>query len=268
MPPCRRRSRTGKRGIITRRAKPKSSSTQRPPTRLRPPRRRTRGARRPTTTNAEFGMRNAESQWDSTRHDPRPDIPHSPFRIPHFGLPRRLPPDHHPPRLPARPACSHRRSRRPTGAGHHRARQPGGGREPRGRACERAGRLRRNGVVRHAGSSHPPPRARDHEPRPHREDPVLGRSVGARSNPAQDRKSTRLNSSHSQISYAVFCLKNKKNKKVSAHFSKSTPLQVWHLASARVSHTAVCRINLDQTHRRTTSPPLSTHLPLSRPLTR
>src|SRR2546430_6973304 len=30
----------------------------------------------------------------------------------------------------------------------------------------------------------------------------------------QDRKSTRLNSSHSQISYAVFCLKKKKNKKI------------------------------------------------------
>src|SRR2546430_7265327 len=29
--------------------------------------------------------------------------------------------------------------------------------------------------------------------------------------PNQDRKSTRLNSSHSQISYAVFCLKKKKN---------------------------------------------------------
>src|SRR5688572_32740224 len=28
-----------------------------------------------------------------------------------------------------------------------------------------------------------------------------------------DRKSTRLNSSHSQISYAVFCLKKKKDKK-------------------------------------------------------
>src|SRR2546427_3405787 len=28
-----------------------------------------------------------------------------------------------------------------------------------------------------------------------------------------DRKSTRLNSSHSQISYAVFCLKKKTNKK-------------------------------------------------------
>src|SRR5438270_1714331 len=30
-------------------------------------------------------------------------------------------------------------------------------------------------------------------------------------NRASDRKSTRLNSSHSQISYAVFCLKKKKN---------------------------------------------------------
>src|SRR5688572_3212321 len=29
-----------------------------------------------------------------------------------------------------------------------------------------------------------------------------------------DRKSTRLNSSHSQISYAVFCLKKKKKKKI------------------------------------------------------
>src|SRR3712207_9555190 len=29
----------------------------------------------------------------------------------------------------------------------------------------------------------------------------------------QDRKSTRLNSSHANISYAVFCLKKKKNKK-------------------------------------------------------
>src|SRR2546430_7447100 len=28
----------------------------------------------------------------------------------------------------------------------------------------------------------------------------------------EDRKSTRLNSSHSQISYAVFCLKKKKHK--------------------------------------------------------
>src|SRR2546427_7584678 len=34
--------------------------------------------------------------------------------------------------------------------------------------------------------------------------------------PIVDRKSTRLNSSHSQISYAVFCLKKKKNRKKTA----------------------------------------------------
>src|SRR5688572_31726108 len=32
-----------------------------------------------------------------------------------------------------------------------------------------------------------------------------------------DRKSTRLNSSHSQISYAVFCLKKKKKKQAAPH---------------------------------------------------
>src|SRR2546430_7061015 len=34
-----------------------------------------------------------------------------------------------------------------------------------------------------------------------------------------DRKSTRLNSSHSQISYAVFCLKKKKKNKTTVTFS-------------------------------------------------
>src|SRR6266496_6003390 len=33
-------------------------------------------------------------------------------------------------------------------------------------------------------------------------------------NMAADRKSTRLNSSHVEISYAVFCLKKKKKKKI------------------------------------------------------
>src|SRR3712207_8209522 len=32
-----------------------------------------------------------------------------------------------------------------------------------------------------------------------------------------DRKSTRLNSSHANISYAVFCLKKKKNKRIKAN---------------------------------------------------
>src|SRR5206468_10285012 len=35
---------------------------------------------------------------------------------------------------------------------------------------------------------------------------------GIRSGAQEDRKSTRLNSSHDQISYAVFCLKKKKKK--------------------------------------------------------
>src|SRR5688572_32499248 len=37
-----------------------------------------------------------------------------------------------------------------------------------------------------------------------------------------DRKSTRLNSSHSQISYAVFCLKKKKTKKIKLFYSNLT----------------------------------------------
>src|SRR2546421_1030339 len=39
--------------------------------------------------------------------------------------------------------------------------------------------------------------------------PTIGTFLGL---PGADRKSTRLNSSHDQISYAVFCLKKKKNK--------------------------------------------------------
>src|SRR3989440_6233484 len=38
-------------------------------------------------------------------------------------------------------------------------------------------------------------------------------STRRRSTWEEDRKSTRLNSSHDQISYAVFCLKKKKKKK-------------------------------------------------------
>src|SRR2546421_8673315 len=37
--------------------------------------------------------------------------------------------------------------------------------------------------------------------------------VGIRVSVPSDRKSTRLNSSHDQISYAVFCLKKKKKEK-------------------------------------------------------
>src|SRR2546430_2943846 len=42
---------------------------------------------------------------------------------------------------------------------------------------------------------------------------VDGRDIHGLSEEQRDRKSTRLNSSHSQISYAVFCLKKKKTLK-------------------------------------------------------
>src|SRR2546427_5970863 len=44
----------------------------------------------------------------------------------------------------------------------------------------------------------------------------------------RDRKSTRLNSSHSQISYAVFCLKKKKSIRTEKDQSKQQASQVWH----------------------------------------
>src|SRR5688572_31604373 len=47
-----------------------------------------------------------------------------------------------------------------------------------------------------------------------------------------DRKSTRLNSSHSQISYAVFCLK----KKITPAAVRAQPHRVSYSAAARLAH--------------------------------
>src|SRR3989440_596754 len=47
------------------------------------------------------------------------------------------------------------------------------------------------------------------------------RSQGSRNGNLGDRKSTRLNSSHDQISYAVFCLKKKKKKRTAKTSTKS-----------------------------------------------
>src|SRR3712207_7676483 len=62
------------------------------------------------------------------------------------------------------------------------------------------------GVGEDRRSSRSPPALR--RPRPH------GRPE-RRARPAPDRKSTRLNSSHANISYAVFCLKKKKTGEIS-----------------------------------------------------
>src|SRR5438045_5203405 len=51
---------------------------------------------------------------------------------------------------------------------------------------------------------------------------VLGESGRCHS----DRKSTRLNSSHLGISYAVFCLKKKKNKKIEYYNTQQTEYRI------------------------------------------
>src|SRR2546422_4336701 len=43
----------------------------------------------------------------------------------------------------------------------------------------------------------------------------------------EDRKSTRLNSSHGYISYAVFCLKKKKKRKTSRALARNTENTTW-----------------------------------------
>src|SRR6266498_2132615 len=64
-----------------------------------------------------------------------------------------------------------------------------------------------------------------HAARLHDGDPVLGRALaGAHA----DRKSTRLNSSHVRISYAVFCLKKKRQapRRSEEHKNKHQPTEI------------------------------------------
>src|SRR2546430_6621555 len=61
--------------------------------------------------------------------------------------------------------------------------------------------------------------------RDHRGVPALRAPAAAQARArgsGQDRKSTRLNSSHSQISYAVFCLKKKKHN-MTCHLDEHCP---------------------------------------------
>src|SRR5207245_9573783 len=60
----------------------------------------------------------------------------------------------------------------------------------------------------------------------------LGPSLGPETPPQRDRKSTRLNSSHGSISYAVFCLKKKKIK-------RNTPIEIPHNHNTRKSNTNI-----------------------------
>src|SRR2546421_3845165 len=92
--------------------------------------------------------------------------------------------------------------------------------------------------------------------------------------PLGDRKSTRLNSSHDQISYAVFCLKKKKNTKrqdcmpntmrintpsltiihyllpfnaLASHIKYSPPLtSAVHITQRHAIYSLICNIIVDQ----------------------
>src|SRR5690606_39698851 len=86
----------------------------------------------------------------------------------------------------ALPISRHRRSGHDTSAGGGRPGHVAPDRMPRGG----------NADSRPGGASHRAGERRIRHRRPH----------------ARDRKSTRLNSSHVKISYAVFCLKKKKEK--------------------------------------------------------
>src|SRR2546422_8370050 len=61
-------------------------------------------------------------------------------------------------------------------------------------------------------NSHPPASTVEGAPGHRGSRPNAGASAGDETMKYGDRKSTRLNSSHGYISYAVFCLKKKKTK--------------------------------------------------------
>src|SRR5256886_14759089 len=80
-------------------------------------------------------------------------------------------------------------------------------RSPHARDEERQGGKRGEPVVRELERRRGEEPDDEHRPQREQEPQPCGRVL-----PRTDRKSTRLNSSHSQISYAVFCLKKKKKE--------------------------------------------------------
>src|SRR2546430_7532388 len=77
--------------------------------------------------------------------------------------------------------------------------------------------------------------------------PDTGDRVWIGSTTTKDRKSTRLNSSHSQISYAVFCLKKKKKTKTYAIDRNLTIRPAKSYASVRATQAATTPGELSDT---------------------
>src|SRR5690348_17567041 len=65
------------------------------------------------------------------------------------------------------------------------------------------------------------------------DDVDLARQLALAAPPVADRKSTRLNSSHPSISYAVFCLKKKKKKEATDTRGEYTNVSM-HMASTSI----------------------------------
>src|SRR5205085_5664350 len=61
----------------------------------------------------------------------------------------------------------------------------------------------------------------------------------------RDRKSTRLNSSHSQISYAVFCLKKKKKTKKYEKYEHELLIRVPYAVTTYLVDTLACTMDVD-----------------------
>src|SRR5688572_32595958 len=66
--------------------------------------------------------------------------------------------------------------------------------------------------------------------------PASSSRAARRESEAGDRKSTRLNSSHSQISYAVFCLKKKNKQDYEERVHRSVTLDDDHDMHLREAH--------------------------------
>src|SRR2546430_3031981 len=76
---------------------------------------------------------------------------------------------------------------------------------------------------------------------------VLAPAAAHAVQPLRDRKSTRLNSSHSQISYAVFCLKKKKldHQPVRAELQIETQKEIAGIKSQTTRQTTIVQGNAE-----------------------
>src|SRR5256886_7296352 len=79
-----------------------------------------------------------------------------------------------------------------------------------------------------------------------------------------DRKSTRLNPSHSQIPYAVFCLKNNKQQHLHLDRELAGERHPLALAAGELGRVAVAEgVDLDQVEQLSNPPPHVALLPLA-----